>query len=136
MLLVHARYNLPPPRFGTRYVNERTPVPEVWLKEKDQKLYITWTSPYSSSFYSRPDCSCVFLPKIPSVLHRIICCGCVLESPPRGDSNTHPEHMFLWRNIENYHFLSFLFQPQISPMFTICKVQIWGHFCKEMVSMM
>ena len=28
------------------------------------------------------------------------CCGCVLESPHRGDSNTHPKHD-LWRNIEN-----------------------------------
>ena len=27
--------------------------------------------------------------------------GCVLESPHRGDSNTHPKHMILWRNIEN-----------------------------------
>ena len=24
---------------------------------------------------------------------KIICCGCVLESPHRGDSNTHPKHM-------------------------------------------
>ena len=24
--------------------------------------------------------------------------------------------MILWRNIENYHFLSFLFRPQISPI--------------------
>ena len=31
----------------------------------------------------------------------IICLGCVLESPRRGDSNTHPQHMILWRNIEN-----------------------------------
>ena len=29
-------------------------------------------------------------------LHKIICCGCVLESPQRGDSNTHPQHMILW----------------------------------------
>ena len=26
-------------------------------------------------------------------LHKIICCGCVLESPRQGDSNTHPRHM-------------------------------------------
>ena len=25
-------------------------------------------------------------------LHKIIFCGCVLESPHRGDSNTHPKH--------------------------------------------
>ena len=74
----------------------------------------------------------VFLPKIPPALNKIICCGCVLESPRRGDSNTHQQHMVLWRNIENCHFLSFSFQPQISPILTICKVQIWGHFCAEM----
>ena len=27
----------------------------------------------------------------------------LLESPRLGDSNTHPQHMILWRNIE-YHF--------------------------------
>ena len=26
--------------------------------------------------------------------HKIICCGCVLESPLRGDSNIHRKHMF------------------------------------------
>ena len=35
------------------------------------------------------------------VLHKIICCGCVLESPHRGDSNTHPKHMILWRTNDN-----------------------------------
>ena len=40
-------------------------------------------------------------------LHKIICCGCVLELPHRGDSNTYPQHMILWRNIETFHFLSF-----------------------------
>ena len=28
-------------------------------------------------------------------LHKIICCGCVLESPHRGNSNTHPNHDFM-----------------------------------------
>ena len=28
-------------------------------------------------------------------LHKIICCGCVLESPHRGDSKTHPKHDFM-----------------------------------------
>ena len=32
----------------------------------------------------------------------IICCGCVLESPHRGDSNTHPKHMILWRIYDKY----------------------------------
>ena len=35
-------------------------------------------------------------------LHKIICCGCVLESPHRGDSNTHPKHMILWTTSDNY----------------------------------
>ena len=30
-------------------------------------------------------------------LHKIICFGCVLESPHRGDSNKHPKHMILLR---------------------------------------
>ena len=34
-------------------------------------------------------------------LHKIICCGCVLESPRSGDSNTHPQHMILWRTDGN-----------------------------------
>ena len=37
-----------------------------------------------------------------------ICCGYLLESPPRGDSNKYPQHMFLgvlntvFLNISNY----------------------------------
>ena len=41
---------------------------------------------------------------LPEVLHKIICCGYLLESPRRGDSNISPQHMILWRN---NHFLSF-----------------------------
>ena len=52
-----------------------------------------------------------------TLIHKIICFGCVLELPPWGDSNTHPKHMILWRIIENYPFLSFWFRPQISPIF-------------------
>ena len=39
--------------------------------------------------------------KLSIYLHKIICCGCVLESPHRGDSNTHPKHMILWRTYDN-----------------------------------
>ena len=28
--------------------------------------------------------------------------GKSLESPQQGDSNEYPQHMFLWRNNENY----------------------------------
>ena len=34
---------------------------------------------------------------------KIMCCGCVLESPRRGDSNTHPQHMILWRFYDNWN---------------------------------
>ena len=36
-------------------------------------------------------------------LHKSIhvCCGCVLESPHRGDSNTHPKRMNLWRTYDD-----------------------------------
>ena len=30
--------------------------------------------------------------KLSIYLHKIICCGCVYESPHRGDYNTHPKH--------------------------------------------
>ena len=37
------------------------------------------------------------------ILHKNICCGYSLESPRRGDSNEHPQHIiFLWRNKQNY----------------------------------
>ena len=39
--------------------------------------------------------------------HKIIDRRCVLQSSRRGDSNTHPQHMILWRNIEKNHFKSF-----------------------------
>ena len=44
------------------------------------------------------------------VVPKIISCGCKLESPRRGDSNTH-QHMTLRRNSDNYHLLSFWYQP-------------------------
>ena len=37
-----------------------------------------------------------------SVLHKNICYGYSLESPQRGNSNEYPQHMFLWRNTQNY----------------------------------
>ena len=38
--------------------------------------------------------------------------GCVLESPQWGDSNTYPQHMILWRNIEIFHFCHFDSDPR------------------------
>ena len=49
-----------------------------------------------------------------------------------GDYNSYPQHVVLMRNLDKYHFLSFQYQPHISPFFTICKVQIWVNFCTEM----
>ena len=47
-------------------------------------------------------------------LHKIKCCGCVLESPHRGDSNTHPKHMILWRTydnkVKNWYFVKTLYE--------------------------
>ena len=37
-----------------------------------------------------------------------ICCGYLLESPRRGDSNKYPQHMFLGVNMERSSFLSFI----------------------------
>ena len=33
--------------------------------------------------------------KLSLFLFKIICCGCVLKSPRRGDTNTHQNHMLL-----------------------------------------
>ena len=41
------------------------------------------------------------------------CCGYSLESPGRGNSNEYPQHMFLWRNMENYHQIHTLSVPLI-----------------------
>ena len=35
-------------------------------------------------------------------LHKIICCGDLLESPRGGDSNRSPQHMILWGTNGNY----------------------------------
>ena len=35
-------------------------------------------------------------------LHKIICCGDILESPRGGDSNRKPQHMILRRTNDNY----------------------------------
>ena len=38
-------------------------------------------------------------------------CGYSLESPQRGDSNEHPQHMFLWRTEENYLLIITKYPP-------------------------
>ena len=37
-----------------------------------------------------------------SVLHKNICCGYSLELPWRDDSFEYPQHIFSWRNKQNY----------------------------------
>ena len=44
----------------------------------------------------------VFNDKKWKFLHKIICCGNLLESPPPGDSNRLSQHMILWRTNDNY----------------------------------
>ena len=46
-------------------------------------------------------------------LHINICCGYSLESPRRGDSNEYPQHMFLWRTIENYPLIVTKYHPYL-----------------------
>ena len=38
-----------------------------------------------------------------------------IASLRRGDSNIHPQHMILWRNIENYPFYHFDSDPRFPP---------------------
>ena len=48
-----------------------------------------------------------------SVLHKNIRCGYSLESPWRGDSNEYPQHIFLWRNKENYPLIITKYPPYL-----------------------
>ena len=51
-------------------------------------------------------------------IHKIICCGRVLESTRLCDSNTHPQHIILWRNIEKLIFYHFYSDPRF-PLFLL-----------------
>ena len=63
------------------------------------------------------------------------CHGCVLESSPRGDFNTHPQHD-LWRNIENYHLVSFYTSPKFPPYsVTPMVLYLVFHSCLAIISM-
>ena len=42
--------------------------------------------------------------------------GCVFESPRCGDSNTHPKHIILWRNIDFFTFYHFDSDPRFPPL--------------------
>ena len=49
-------------------------------------------------------------------LHKIICRGCVLESPSRGDSNTHPQHILFYGEIlKIITFYQFDSDPRFPP---------------------
>ena len=43
-----------------------------------------------------------FFPCCGFLLHKNICCGYSHKVPHRGASNEYPQHIFLWRNGENY----------------------------------
>ena len=47
------------------------------------------------------------------ILHKNICCGYSLELPWRGDSNEHPQHMFLWITDENYPSIIVKYPPYL-----------------------
>ena len=54
------------------------------------------------TLYGRPDKKGVFY-QLPSVLHLIIWCGYLVDTPLRGDSIKYPQHMISGKI---YHFLS------------------------------
>ena len=58
----------------------RKPRRPVYSERGSNYLGITWTSPFSYSFYSRADNNSVFS-ALSSVLHKIMCCGYLLELP-------------------------------------------------------
>ena len=58
-------------------------------------------------FNTRLDYIVVSFTYLQPVLHKVVSFVYLLESPWRGDSNTYPKHMILYRNFENYNFLSF-----------------------------
>ena len=64
------------------------------------------------------------------VLLKIICCGYLLESPPRGDSNRSPQHM-IYGDISI--FLSFNTNPRF-PLFLLLYMlgANLGLLCTEM----
>ena len=47
------------------------------------------------------------------VLITIACCGYSLELPQRGGSNEYPQHMFLWRNKQNYPLIITKYPPYL-----------------------
>ena len=49
-------------------------------------------------------------------LHKNICCGYSLEAPRRGASNEYTQHMFLWRNGENYPRIITKYSSLTSPL--------------------
>ena len=72
-------------------------------------------------FYNSADFDCIFA-FITLVVHKIMYFKYPLWSPHRFYDNKYPQYKILWINIKNrYSYL-----PLISPIFTICKVQIWG----------
>ena len=81
---------------GSAKLSSRSDIsnPEV----TDKHLFIAFSIPLRE-----PDNN-IFFAQLPQVLHRIICCGYLLESLWRGDSNRSSQHVTLRRN---YHFLSF-----------------------------
>ena len=47
------------------------------------------------------------------ILHKNVCCAYSLESPQWGDSNEYPQHVFLWRTVENYPLIILKYPPYL-----------------------
>ena len=52
-----------------------------------------------------------------SVLHKNICCRYSLESHRQCDSNEYPQHLFLWKNKQNYSLIITQNSPDLFHLF-------------------
>ena len=57
-------------------------------------------------------------------LHKNICCGYSLEAPRQGASNEYPQHMFSWRNGENYLRIITKYSSLTSPL-VLCYIYMY-----------
>ena len=61
-------------------------------------------------------------------LHKIIDSRCVLESYRLGDSNSHTQHMILWRNIGKKSLLIILIP---TPILQYVRLKFWVTFVRR-----
>ena len=58
-----------------------------------------------------------------------ICCGYSLASPQRGDSNEYSQHMFLWRNKQNYPSIITKHTPYLFHWYMTLLMMLKFYFC-------